>query len=281
MSGWFAVKRGISAHPIFRRHPERLAIWMWLLDNAAWKDTPHDIKGKTIVVKRGQVCASERRIAEDVGVGYQVVRTFISRLKTEHMVNAEVTHGRNVITICNYEKYQSVPAPGNATPNATLTHDQRTKEQGNKITTEDGPKGPLSSGDDDLPKTPAIDEIAEAVSAYNASAAQVGWPVVRVLSKERRAALKARLHEAGGIEGWHEALRRARASPLLCGQNDRGWIASFDFLTQRKSFTRLMEGNYDARSDAGRMARGPHAAAGQQQAGILGAFARREAARGG
>lgn len=131
--GWFAVKRGITQHPVFKGHPERLAIWLWLIDNACWKDTPHDIQGKTVIVPRGAVAVSERRLAKEVGVGYQVVRTFLDRLKSEHMINAAVTHGRNIITLCNYEKYQSPPEPTNAPPNAELTHDQRTKEQGNNI----------------------------------------------------------------------------------------------------------------------------------------------------
>lgn len=133
MSGWFSVKRGITSHPIFKGRPERLAIWIWLIDNAVWKDTPHDVSGKTIMVRRGSVCASERRIAAEAGVGYQVVRTFLARLKAEHMINATVTHGRNVITLCNYEKYQSSKPSDNAQDNAGLTQRQRTKEQGNNL----------------------------------------------------------------------------------------------------------------------------------------------------
>lgn len=128
MSGWFAVKSGITSHPIFKGHPERLAIWIWLLDNAAWKDAQHDVNGKTITVPRGSVCVSERRLSEEVGVGYQVVRTFLARLKTEHMINARVTQGRNIISLCNYEKYQRAQTGNNAHGNAALTQDQRTKE---------------------------------------------------------------------------------------------------------------------------------------------------------
>ena len=129
MSGWFKVKRGITQHPIFKGHPERIAIWLWLMDNACWKDTPHDVSGKSVMVRRGAVCASERRIAKEVGVGYQVVRTFLARLKAEHMINADATHGRNIITLCNYDKYQAREEFANAGGNAALTHDQRTKEE--------------------------------------------------------------------------------------------------------------------------------------------------------
>lgn len=103
------------------------------------------------------------------------------------------------------------------------------------------PKGSLSPAGDPKP----FDEIACAVSAYNEAAEAAGWPKVQVLSKSRRAALRARLKEAGGVTGWAEALARAQSSPHLCGQNDRGWRANFDFLTRQSSFAKLMEGNYD------------------------------------
>jgi uncharacterized protein YdaU (DUF1376 family) len=89
------------------------------------------------------------------------------------------------------------------------------------------------------------DFLAMAFDEYNATASRVGWPSVQARTPARRAALKARLAEAGGIDGWRAALVKARASPHLCGQNDRGWTASFDFLTSQASFAKLMEGNYD------------------------------------
>ena len=93
----------------------------------------------------------------------------------------------------------------------------------------------------------APDEVTLAFEAYNASAKAAGWPAAVKLDTRRRASLKARLAECGGIAGWREALARARASPHCCGQNDRGWTADLDFLLQPKSFNRLREGSYDAR----------------------------------
>lgn len=109
---------------------------------------------------------------------------------------------------------------------------------------EEEAKASLSPAGDPKP----FDEIAFAVSAYNDAAEAAGWPKVQVLSNARRAALRARLKEAGGVTGWEQALARAQSSPHLCGQNDRGWRANFDFLTRQSSFAKLMEGNYDPAS---------------------------------
>lgn len=151
MSGWFSCKRGITSHPLFKGHPERLAIWIWLLDNVAWKDTKTDVNGKTVDVPRGSVSASERRIADETGVGYQVVRTFMARLQTEHMVNARLTHGRKLFSLVNWDRYQRPELVPNAGSNAGPTQDQRTKEtreQDNpQKTVRDEPLGSLSDAD--------------------------------------------------------------------------------------------------------------------------------------
>jgi uncharacterized protein YdaU (DUF1376 family) len=95
---------------------------------------------------------------------------------------------------------------------------------------------------------PAIDEISKSVSAYNITAERTGWPKVQKLTKPRRAALTARIKEAGGSDGWDLALSKAEGSPFLTGQTPKPFFASFDFLTNASNFTKLMEGNYDQRN---------------------------------
>ena len=93
----------------------------------------------------------------------------------------------------------------------------------------------------------ATDKTQQAVDAYNSQAEITGWPKVQKITAKRRAAIRARLKDVGGLDGWRMALEKAAASPMLCGANSRGWIANFDFLTNQSSFTKLMEGNYDQR----------------------------------
>jgi len=98
-----------------------------------------------------------------------------------------------------------------------------------------------------VPIDDAGDAISEAISMFKEAAEKSGWPVPRVLSKSRRSALTARLKECGGIEGWRVALEKAQASAHCCGDNQRGWVLNFDFITTQSSFAKLMEGNYDNR----------------------------------
>lgn len=123
---------------------------------------------------------------------------------------------------------------------------------------------------------PKADDLQPAIDAFNEAASEAGWPSMQKLTPQRRAALKARLAEAGGIDGWRTALAKARASPHLCGQNDRGWVASFDFITRQSSFAKLMEGNYDPRSSAPRSGstRSSQPGRGGQPGGLVGAAMR-------
>jgi len=104
------------------------------------------------------------------------------------------------------------------------------------------PKGVLSA-------PPAIDGIAQAITAYNDIAAKTGWPQVQTVSPKRRNALRARLAECGGATGWEVALSKAEASDFLTGQTPKPFLASFDWLTSPANFTKLLEGNYDNRHE--------------------------------
>lgn len=93
-------------------------------------------------------------------------------------------------------------------------------------------------------------ELAEAVAAYNETADDVGWPKVQKMTPARSKALKARLRDCGGIEGWRFAMDKGKASDFLCGRTPKPWSGfGFDWITKQANFTKLMEGNYDNRAN--------------------------------
>lgn len=103
------------------------------------------------------------------------------------------------------------------------------------------------------PATPREDDaVDEAFRLYNETAHTARLTKAQVLTERREKQLRRRLAECGGIEGWRVAMAKLAASPLCTGDNDRGWRADIDFVLQPKSFTRLMEGFYDARAPVGR-----------------------------
>jgi uncharacterized protein YdaU (DUF1376 family) len=114
--------------------------------------------------------------------------------------------------------------------------------------------------------------IYEAVEIYNATAEATGWPKVQKLSPARSQALKARLKDCGGIEGWRIAMDKGKASDFLTGRTPNPWTGcGFDWITKQANFAKLMEGNYDNRTanPTGRYPNGGANGPGPSLAGIV------------
>lgn len=94
------------------------------------------------------------------------------------------------------------------------------------------------------PEKPAHD-LDGAVDAYNRMAKPAGLPICEKLTEPRKRQLRMRLDEAGA-EGWAKVLAKVAVSSFLRGlTGDRFWRASFDFILQPSSFTKILEGQYD------------------------------------
>lgn len=93
---------------------------------------------------------------------------------------------------------------------------------------------------------PLSDEksISAALAAYNQIALTAGWPKVIKLTTKRRMQLRGRLVDAGGVDGWRQALLAGSRAPFLTGSNDRGWRADIDFFLRQDKFLKTLEGGY-------------------------------------
>ncbi|MDD6666695.1 MAG: DUF6291 domain-containing protein [Lachnospiraceae bacterium] len=87
------------------------------------------------------------------------------------------------------------------------------------------------------------------VDDYNATC--VSLPSVKSLSNDRRKAIRARLRDHSEAD-LHEAFEKAEASPFLRGQNDRNWNATFDWILKDRNLAKILDGNYDERSENAR-----------------------------
>lgn len=108
MSGFYLMHRGWRDKAIFGRTYSRAEAWLWLIENTCFKPTEYDIRGKTVIIERGQICASRDQLAKAWNWSGSAVERFLTRLKTEQMIGQETGQGKSVITICNYEKYQTI-----------------------------------------------------------------------------------------------------------------------------------------------------------------------------
>jgi hypothetical protein len=86
---------------------------------------------------------------------------------------------------------------------------------------------------------------ASLVDAWN-TATTPPIPRCQGLSAKRTIAAKARLSERP-LADWVAIIGRIEASAFCRGANDRGWVASFDWLMQPDVALKVLEGKYDNR----------------------------------
>jgi len=114
--------------------------------------------------------------------------------------------------------------------------------------------------------------VQQAFDLWNKMADDLSLAKAQKLSKSRKAKLKARLKDAGGIEGWKVSLEKVKASRFLQGQTgDGSWKADLDFVLRESKFIKLMEGSYDNRdsNNAGKTAN--HSGGGSEPASVTAA----------
>ena len=110
---------------------------------------------------------------------------------------------------------------------------------------EESPNGLLSSGDGQSDGRMTASKAAKiAFDLYNETAERCGLPKCKILNESRKRSLALRVKEAGGIDGFKRALANLEKSAYCQGQNDRGWVATIDYVCQPKGFAKLFEGGW-------------------------------------
>lgn len=87
---------------------------------------------KGLTVRRGQLITSLSRLSQECNMSIQVVRTCLYKLKKTGEATYNTTNKFTIITLCNYDNYQSENEQSNTPTNKPATNEQQTN---NKQTT--------------------------------------------------------------------------------------------------------------------------------------------------
>lgn len=96
-------------------------VFMYLLLTANYEDSYY--MGHKIL--RGQVVTGRKKIADDLAITEQRVRTAIKHLKSTNEITTKTTPKFTIVTVTGYDKYQSI----NQVTNQQLTNNQPTTNQ--------------------------------------------------------------------------------------------------------------------------------------------------------
>lgn len=121
MFGWIAIYRAIMEHWIWNTSPQRLKRWIYLLMSVTWQDKVVGFGDKEIMLKRGQMVTSVRRLMGLWNTNNTTVRNTLDAFEEHGMIELKREPNMTIITVVNYDKYQqgndeeeqflNVPAP--------------------------------------------------------------------------------------------------------------------------------------------------------------------------
>lgn len=92
-------------------NPVTLKVWIWLLLKATWKErvtsTPNGRGYIDVKIKRGELIFGRKIVSEDLGISASALYRQIQKLKDMGNITIQPNTHYSIITICNYESYQS------------------------------------------------------------------------------------------------------------------------------------------------------------------------------
>ena len=84
------------------KNPNTKIVFLHLLLNANWEETSY--RGHKI--PRGSLVCGRKKLAKDLGLSEQEIRTALTHLKSTNEITIHPTNKFSVITIVNWEKFQ-------------------------------------------------------------------------------------------------------------------------------------------------------------------------------
>lgn len=200
----------------------------------------HDQKSwKGHVIEAGQMITSLASLSEKSGLSIQEIRTALNKLKSTGEITSEATNKNTLITVVKWADFQSDERTTNTQSN-TQVNNQATSDQqtiNKQSTTNKNDKN--EKNDKNIDYLSVIRLFHETCPSF---------PQVRSVSESRKKAIKARLNKYS-LDDLRTVFEKAEASDFLKGNNRNNWSANFDWLIKDSNIPKVLEGNYDNRSN--------------------------------
>ena len=219
-------------------------VFFHILLKANWKNG----RFQGMEIPRGSFATSYQSLAEETGLTVMNVRTAIKHLKLTQEITVSQHSKFSVITVKNYDAYQTVNKVANnqLTGNQQATNRQITTiEEGKKERKEEYNKSPKGDYESRTPESSIYATIRELYNSVCGS-----YPRLVKMSDARKKAISARLKTGYTLDDFQTLFEKAEASDFLKGANKRNWSATFDWLICDSNMAKVLDGNYDAKEGA-------------------------------
>lgn len=221
-----------------------------------------------IKVKRGETMASVSTIEEYTGFSRKTVIKALAMLEESGEIRREKYGNYTKTIICKFDHYQgdnkkqsggnitppstppstpidTPPTPPPSTPEQELKKDKKEK---NNIDANASSSG-AAAHDPDFSSQESVDFVG-LMKFFNRTMDEAGAIIHRCKSCDgnRREFVRARIREHG-LDAVYEMITKASQSDFLNGKSRSGWVADFTWLFRPSNFQKVLEGNYDNRTN--------------------------------
>ena len=107
-NGWIRLDRKLLSHWVFETEdPAICKAWLYMLLTANHTSKVSVYKMKKYTIKRGQLCTSYDSLSRKWNMSIGKVRRFLKLLKNDRMIDIDTSNGFTLVTIVNYDEYQT------------------------------------------------------------------------------------------------------------------------------------------------------------------------------
>ena len=107
MRGYIKLHRQLLDNPIVMKDADHLAVWVYLLLNAAHSEYDILDGGKRLTLHPGQLKASRKQIADELKISDSKVQRVLKAFEIEQQIEQQTNSHSRVISICSWSKYQT------------------------------------------------------------------------------------------------------------------------------------------------------------------------------
>lgn len=123
MEGWVKLYRKFTEWEWFD-NSNMVHLFIYLLLNANHEDN----EWRGIIIKRGQIITGLNSLKLKTKISIRTLRTCLTRLKNTKEIDIQTTNKYSIITVCNYESYQSVKLNSDKHSDKQLTNNRQTTD---------------------------------------------------------------------------------------------------------------------------------------------------------
>lgn len=107
MNNWFKFHRNMFKNPMIMKDGETLAVWVWLLGNAAFGEKRVFFDRVDRELNSCELVTTAKTIANELKINESKVNRVLKMLENEKLIERQTTNRNTLIRVSNWEEYKS------------------------------------------------------------------------------------------------------------------------------------------------------------------------------